>query len=112
MAATTPLAAPMRVGFFNQDSLSNITLGKVMATSTYPALFLNQTDTSIGLVRLVGAAPALTLSEEELKQTYNGMASYDAQLQSRAFLDTLRQRYGVKLFATKLNANVDAKSPT
>jgi hypothetical protein len=90
-------------------------LAQVMAVSEYPKLLVSSGENGVSIVRVVGAAEPVPAGQEELNQQVAGWQGLSSELQRRAFLQMLRERFDVKVFVENLGgrdnpANNKAKS--
>jgi hypothetical protein len=80
-------------------------LAQVMAVKEYPKFVVSQNDRGVSIVRVVSSAPPVSSDQAELKQQISGWQGLAIELQRRAFMQSLRQRYDVKLFTEKLGGS-------
>ena len=99
-AASIGAAAPM--GLLLKHSVSSTALAQVMAVKEYPKFVVSEGDNGVSILRVVAAANPISGEQAELKQQISGWQGLALELQQRGFLQTLRTRYGVKLFPENL----------
>lgn len=102
MNASSPIGAMAPIGFLFKHNLSTVALSQVMMVDAYPKLIVSSGSTGVTIVRVVSAAPPVPAEQAELKSKVLDWQGLSVELQRRAFLQALRQKYEITLFPERL----------
>lgn len=105
MNPAASIGGQVPMGPLLKRTMSPQALAQVMAVKEYPKFVVSQNDRGVSIVRVVSSAPPVSADQAELKQQISGWQGLAIELQRRAFMQSLRQRYDVKLFTEKLGGS-------